>query len=393
MATASVDADAQDVGNVPAADNIAQTPAMLGDEESLNNANEGSNKHIFLTRLRNLSRPRQLQLIMAMAATIAMIVVLYLWSSNPNYQLLYGKLSEEAAGEIVNVLKQEGIDYQLDISTGKLRVRAKDLHNTRLMLASQGLPKSDGSGYEMLENTQGFGSSQFMEKVRYHRAIEGELARSITGIDAVESARVHLAIPKQSVFVRDKREPSAAVMVSLKSGRRLEEGQVMSIVHMVAASVPDMKAEKVTVVDQRGLLLSKKELTGDMAMSTAQFDYRKKLEKYYVERIERILIPIVGLEGVRAQVDADIDFTVVEKTQESFNPDLPALRSEHTVREETNGGDPGSVPGALTNQPPGVANAPETLKEGNPRVLGPSRKSDQATYNYELDKTISHSKQ
>ena len=397
MAVANPGAGNIDDQNLPATANEtdAQVLARLDDENLPDNfdpnADDGSN--LILQRFRKLSRPRQIQLIISVAATVSMMLAIFLWSSEPNYQLLYGKLSDEAAGEIIPILKQENIDYSLDSTTGRLKVPSEDLHRTRILLAAQGLPKADNSGYELLDNQQGFGASQFMEKVRYHRALEGELARSIAGLDAVDFSRVHLAIPKQSVFVRDKKSPSAAVMVKLIQGRSLDEGQVSSIVHMVSASVPDMSSEKVTVVDHKGKLLSKKALSGDMAMSSAQFDYRRKLEDYYIQRIERILIPIIGFEGVRAQVDADIDFTVSEQTQESFNPDLPALRSEHTLSEESNGGDVGGVPGALTNQPPGTATAPETPEEASAGSTGPSRKSSQATFNYELDKTISHSKQ
>ncbi len=386
MATANAETE-----SLPTTESNATVPSTIDDSQPLAKVEDDS-VNIVIRRLNGLSRGRQLQLIMAVMATFSMIVALYLWSTEPNYKLLYGKLSEEAAGEIILVLKQEGIDYSLDKTSGKLKVKGDDLHSTRILLAAQGLPKSDGSGYEMLDKEQGFGSSQFMEKVRYHRAIEGELARSVAGFDAVESARVHLAIPKQSVFVRDRRAPSAAVMVHLAIGKNLDDGQVMSIVHMVASSIPEMKPDEVTVVDQTGLLLNKKKLTNDIAMSSAQFDYRRKLEAHYVERIERILIPIFGFEGIRAQVDADIDYTITEQTKESFNPDLPALRSEHTVSSESRGGDLGGVPGALTNQPPGVANAPETLEEANAQQNNPSKKSRQATFNYELDKTISHSK-
>jgi len=394
MAVANAEAENIDDQNLPAAEDQPQVLATLDENKFPENLEEEESDSLIINRFRKLSRPRQIQLIVTIAAAVSMIVAIFLWSTEPNYQLLYGKLTDEAAGEIVQLLKQENIDYSLDETSGKLKVPADKLHSTRILLASQGLPKADNTGYEMLESQQGFGSSQFMEKVRYHRAVEGELARSIAGFDAVEFSRVHLAIPKQSVFVRDKKAPSAAVMVNLKQGRSLDEGQVSSIVHMVSSSIPDMQPEKVTVVDHKGKLLSKKELSGDMAMSSAQFDYRRKLEEYYIERIERILIPIIGFEGVRAQVDADIDFTVTEQTQESFNPDLPALRSEHTISEESNGGDLGGVPGALTNQPPGAATAPQTLKEANSSGgTGPNRKSNQATFNYELDKTISHSKQ
>jgi len=395
MAVANADADNTADQNLPVGEDPVQLPATLDEDQMLEKIDDDDEgRSVIYNRFKLLSRPRQLQLLITIAATFSMMIALFLWSSEPNYQLLYGKLSDEAAGEIIPILKQEGIEFELDTSTGQLKVPGEALHSTRIMLAAQGLPKADNSGFELLDEQQGFGSSQFMEKARYHRALEGELARSIAGLDAVEYSRVHLAIPKQSVFVRDKNPPGAAVMVKLKQGRSLDEGQISSIVHMVASSIPSMQPEKVTVVDQKGKLLSKKELTGDMALSSAQFEFRRKMEDYYIERIERILIPIIGFEGVRAQVDADIDFTVVEQTQESFNPDLPALRSEHTISEESNGGDLGGVPGALTNQPPGVATAPETLPGANAGAgSGPNRRSNQATFNYELDKTISHSKQ
>jgi len=370
--------------NMPAAVDTNNMPAEIEDEST----------NLILNRFRTLSRPRQIQLIVAIAATVSMVVAIFMWSSDPNYKLLFGKLTDQSAGEIVQVLQQQNVDFVLDEKTGELKVPAANLHETRILLASQGLPKSDGAGFELLDKQQSFGTSQFMEKARYHRALEGELARSIAGLSSVDFSRVHLAIPKQSVFVRDRRDPTASVMVNLIPGKALDESQVSAIVHLVASSIPDLKPGKVTVIDQHGKLLSKKELNGEMALSTAQFDYKRNLEEYYISRIERILMPIVGFEGVRSQVDAEIDFTVIERTQESFNPDLPALRSEHTVSEESRGGDLGGVPGALTNQPPGVATVPEEAPDqANKKGSGPSRKSRQETFNYELDKTVSHSKQ
>ena len=393
MAVASAELENQPDPNLPVADNPATMPVPADNNQGLE-AIEDDDSNIIAQKFRSLSRLRQIQLLISTAALIAIIVVVFMWSSNPNYKLLYGNLSVEAAGEIVEVLKQEDIKYSLDEDTGEILIPSTLIHSTRLKLAAQGLPKSDGAGFEMLEKNSGFGTSQFMEKARYHRAVEGELARSISELDAIDSSRVHLAIPKQSVFVRDRKEPSASVLINLKPGRALDESQVMAIVHIVASSIPDLSPQKVTVVDRNGKLLSKKELSGEMALSTAQFDYTKKLEEYYIQRIERILIPIVGFEGVRAQVGTEVDFTVVEKTQESFNPDLPALRSEHTVNEESTSGGPGGIPGALTNQPPGVATAPElNPNKKNAESSGPSRKHKQETFNYELDKTVSHSKQ
>lgn len=393
MAVASANLENQPEENLPAADAQAGMPVPAGNNQELDTVDEAEG-NIIAQKFRSLSRLRQIQLLISVSAVIALTVAVFLWSSDPNYKLLYGNLTAEAAGEIAEVLKQENIKYTLDKDTGEILVPAELLHSTRLKLAAQGLPKSSGTGFELLENGAGFGTSQFMEKARYHRALEGELARTIGEIDAVENSRVHLAIPKQSVFVRDRKEPSASVLVNLKPGHALDESQVMAIVHIVASSIPELSPQKVTVVDRNGKLLSKKELSGEMALSTAQFDYKRKLDEYYIERIERILIPIVGYDGVRAQVDTEIDFTVVEKTQESFNPDLPALRSEHTVNDETISSGPGGIPGALTNQPPGTATAPEKNpgKNGN-NAPTPTRKHKQETFNYELDKTLSHSKQ
>ena len=393
MAVANASIENQPDQNFPATDVPAGMPVPVENNQLLSTADEDEG-NIISNKFRSLSRLRQIQLLISTAAIIAIVTVVFMWSSDPNYKLLYGNLTIEAAGEIVEVLKQENIDYSLDKDTGEILVPSDVLHKTRLKLASQGLPKNDGAGFEMLEKNAGFGTSQFMEKARYHHAVEGELARSISELDSIDSARVHLAIPKQSVFVRDRKEPSASVLINLKPGRALDESQVMAIVHIVASSIPELSPQKVTVVDRNGKLLSKKELSGEMALSSAQFDYTKKLEEYYIERIERILIPIVGFEGVRAQVGTEVDFTVVEKTQESFNPDLPALRSEHTVNEESNSGGPGGIPGALTNQPPGTATAPEINPgKGKDGSSGPSRKHKQETFNYELDKTVSHSKQ
>jgi len=390
MAVASAEANNPGGQSLSASEPIDDLPAVQSNTEM---ALEEDNENVISFRFKSLSKARQIQLIISVAAAISMMIALFLWSSEPNYQLLYGKLNEEAAGEIIPILDAQGIDYKLDDKTGELKVGASDVHSTRIMLAAQGLPKAEGSGFEILDEAQNFGTSQFMEKARYQRALEGEIARSIKGLSAVDSARVHLAIPRQSVFIREKKEASASVLVNLKQGKMLDESKIVSIVHLVASSVPDLDSSKVTVVDQKGNLLSKKELKGDMALSTAQFDYKRKLEEYYVQRIERILIPVIGFEGVRAEVETDVDFTSTEKTQESFNPDLPALRSEHVTNEESRGSDMGGVPGALTNQPPGTATVPETLPGGGKQFVGPVRKSSQETFNYELDKTISHIKQ
>lgn len=380
----------------PAQDTLALSGNAGGQMSA--NANESNveaaNKdRPIVERFKSLEKRQQIQLIAGLSLALAVIVAVFMWTRQPEYKLLFGNLNEKSVAEIVPVLQKQNIPYKLDEQTGELMVPREQVHSVRIALAAQGLPKQDGAGFEVLDEKQNFGTSQFMESARYNHAMEGELARSIKGIAQVEMARVHLAIPKQSVFIRDRQEPSASVLVGLSQGKTLDENQVAAIVHLVSSSVPNLKPENVTVVDQTGKMLTKRHLSGDMAMSSAQFDFRKKLETDYIERIERILTPIVGFESVRAQVDADVDFSVTESSAESFNPDLPAVRSERTENEESRGGDLGGIPGALTNQPPGVATAPETLpNQANQKVEPPSKKSSRSTLNYELDRTVSHTR-
>ena len=331
-----------------------------------------------------LSLLRQLGLMIGLAASVAVGVAAVLWSQGPSYRLLYSNLSEQDAGAISASLDSAGIQYKLSEDSGTIMVVSDQVHGARLKLATQGLPKGSGAGFELLEKDGGFGVSQFMENARYHRALEGELARTISSIQGVQSARVHLAIPKQTAFVRDQKKPTASVTINLLPGRSIEGEEVAAIAHMVAASIPNLDVDQVTVIDQRGRLLTSPGSSNDMRLSSTQFEYRKHLEEHYMKRIEDILTPIAGMGGVKAQVSADIDFTVTEQTQESFNPDLPAIRSEQTVEEQSSGSQlAGGVPGSLSNQPPGVAGQ-ESAQES------PGSSTRRATRNYELDKTISH---
>lgn len=328
---------------------------------------------------------RQLGLMIGLAASIAIGVAIAQWSQQPSYRMLYSNLSEQDSGDIANSLQSAAIPYKVDSKTGAILVAGDSVHEARLKLASEGLPRGGGVGFEMLDKDQGFGVSQFMESARYQRALEGELARTIGSLNTVRSARVHLAIPKQTAFARDRKKPKASVTIDLFAGRVLEPGQITAISHMVAASIPSLEASEVTVIDQKGRLLTSPESSEDMRLSSTQFDYRKRLEDYYIKRIEGILSPIIGDGGVRAQVSADIDFTVTEQTQESFNPDLPAVRSEQTHEERRTGEQRLSgIPGSLSNQPGGEGGA---LGEGG---RSPVSSTIRATRNYELDRTISH---
>ncbi len=338
---------------------------------------------------------RQLGLMVGLAASVALGVAVVLWSQEPNYSLLYGNLTDKDAGNVLEALQKAQIPYQVEQATGAVLVPSSKVHDARLKLAELGLPKGGGVGFELLEKDQGFGTSQFLEAARYQHALEGELARTIGALGGVQDARVHLAIPKESVFVRDREHPTASVLINLYPGRALENESVAAIVHLVASSVPHLSPNDVTVVDQQGRLLTSRRSTREMALTDDQFDYTRRIEADYTKRIEDILTPLVGLGGVRAQVTADLDFTMSEQTQERFNPDLPALRSEQTSEEHSTGGStPAGVPGALTNQPPGAGTTavPVTPIAGSAPGTSESAQntSRQATRNYELDKTINH---
>jgi len=266
-----------------------------------------------------------------------------------------------------------------------------------MKLASLGITNDRNIGYELLDREQTLGSSQFMENISYRRGMEGELARTITSLNSVRSARVHLALPKASVFVRDGRKPSASVFVELIPGRRLQEDQSAAIVNLVASSVPELDPAEVTIVDQNGRMLSNRDKSEESVMATHQFEITRKLEELLMKRISKILEPVMGRDRFQAQVSADINFTAIEQTEESYNPDLQILRSEQLMEENRSAGTGGigGIPGALSNQPPGAASAPEqvgarSVGENSSAVSGNSR--TQATRNYELDRTISYTR-
>lgn len=341
---------------------------------------------------------RQLGLLVGLAASIALGVYVVMWSQEPGYSVLYSELSDRDANEVTQTLQQSGIKYRINESTGAILVEASQVRKARMQLAGSGISNDANLGFELLEKEEGFGTSQFMQTARYQRALEGELARTINSMAVVRRARVHLALPRQSTFVRKQRKASASVFVDLMAGRDLEKQQVAAILNLVASSVPNLETEQVTVVDQRGRLLSNGDRTHEMMLSTTQFEHTRKVEQEYVRRIENILGPVLGLENMRAQVVAELDFTVTEQTAEMFNPDQPAVRSEQRFEEQARGAtQPVGVPGALSNQPPANAQAPEQVRQTAATEEGataeiPKRTRSRSTTNYELDRTISHTR-
>ncbi len=344
-----------------------------------------------------LSLVRQLGLMIGLAATIAIGFAVVLWSQEPDYRVLYNNVAYADANEIVDQLQLFGIPYKFDSSGRSILVPNEQLHKARLRLASEGFSGDNTVGFELLDKEQGLGTSQFMENARYRRGLEGELARTISSMISVRKARVHLALPKQSVFVRDQRKPTASVFLELLAGRKLDRVQVEAIANLIASSIPSLSSEDVTVVDQKGRLLNTRDADVDVVLAAKQLEYTRKIEETLLNRVNSILQPVVGLGNFRAEVSADIDFTAVEQTDEIFNPDLPSLRSEQTLDENTTGSDEArGIPGALSNQPPGETTVPEVVLDANGVPIAksepPQSARSQATRNYELDRSISYTR-
>lgn len=339
---------------------------------------------------------RQVGLMIALAASVAIGFAVVLWTQSEDYRPLLGRSDNLDASSVVELLEQNRIKFKMDSNTGAILVAADDIHIARMKLAEMGLPSSSTPGFELMDKEQPLGTSQFVEGTRYQRSIEGELARTITSISSIRSARVHLALPKKTVFVRDASKPTASVFVEVFAGRTVEPAQVKAIMNLVASSVPDLKMADVTVVDQHGDLISTGEDSQDLLLATKQHDYAKTVEESMMKRISGILEPVVGNGKFRTQVSADIDFTAVEQAAETFNPDLPAVRSEQKLVETKAGADAaGGIPGALTNQPPANAQAPEQATPQEGEAAAPKQTTnnrEQSTRNFELDRTVSYTK-
>jgi flagellar M-ring protein FliF len=353
---------------------------------------------------------KQIGLLAGVAAAIAAAIWLVVWSQGQNYTVLYGQLSERESGQVMDALTAAGIEFKLNPS-GAVSVPESKVQEARIRLASQGLPQSDSMGIEMIQKDSALGNSTLMESARYQSVLETELARTIIKVQGVQSARVHLALPKPSVFLRDAHKATASVMLQLYPGRRLDPGQVAAIVHLVASSVPELSASDVTLVDQAGSLLNSPDENAEAVASTRHFEQTRKLEESYQQRIIELLEPMLGAGRVRATVTADMDYTVTEETRENYDPQKTAVRSEQTSNEMRKGGDGAEgIPGALSNQPPGTSGAPVipgAATPGNPvsppnaagaaqanaASSGPSSSAQRSTRNFEVDRTLSYVKQ
>jgi len=360
------------------------TPAQLNSKGSL------------MAGFNSLGILRQLGLMVGLAASIAIGFAVVLWSQKPDYRVLFSNLNFADANEVIEQLRLYNMPYKFDTDGRAILVPQEYVHQARLKLAAEGFTADKTVGFELLEQEQGLGTSQFMENARYRRGLEGELARTISSLLAVRSARVHLALPKESVFIRDQRKPRASVFIEMFSGRTLARDQVAAIANLVASSIPELDVDDVTVVDQKGRLLNTRSQDQDVVLAAKQLEYTRSVEETLLNRVNSILQPVVGLGNFRAEVSTDIDFTEVEQADEMYNPDLPALRSEQTLEENRANGDIAQgVPGALSNQPPGPNSVPETLPDGT-QATGAAVRSgssrEQAVRNYELDRTLSYTR-
>jgi flagellar M-ring protein FliF len=358
-----------------------------------------------LDTFKQLSRnpaARQLMLLVAVAGAVALGVAVVLWSRGPNYGLLYAGLGQSDAAAIAQQLQSTNTPFQLSSDGSSIMAPAADLAALRLKLAGQGLPQGTASSTAKGGDSP-FGMSDLAERTRYQQLLETDLGNTIGGLQSVRSARVHLALPKPSAFIRDNRPATASVLVTLYPGRQLDAGQVAAIVHLVSASVPDLDTRQVSVIDQQGQLLTT-DPDSPGAIGDNRLRLSTRIENTYAERIEQLLTPLVGPGRVRAQVYADLDFSQTEKATETFGHDHPALRSEQTSSERRGDGAQGGVPGALSNQPPALVAQPTAAKPdagaGNAKpdpkaptattTTSTADTSSSATRNYELDRTISH---
>lgn len=336
---------------------------------------------------------KPVMLLVGLAAAVALGVGVVLWSQGPTYSLLYGNLADEDAAAVTQSLSAAGIEYRMENGTGGISVPADKLNEARLLLAGQGVMQS--GGFANLTKDGGLGVSQFMEGARYQHALEIELARTISSLQQVAAARVHIAVPRSSSFVRERSPGSASVFLQLKAGRRLASEQVTAIVNLVASSLPDIDASQVTVVDQQGRLLSSPQGRDDFAIRDQQIEFARQFEESYSQRVEALIAPLVGAGRVRAEVSAQFDMSAVEEAREQYKPDSQVVRSEQVSEDRRGGaGGAGGVPGALSNQPQGKPqNAPAGSAANAASNTATQNGSTQSTRNYEIDRTVAYTRQ
>ena len=372
---------------------VAEIDAHLGAKRAPNPLAQGYSR---------LDATRKAMLLLGSLAVVVVLAAAFFMANQPDYRVLYANLSDKDGGAVIAQLSQMNVPYQHAEGGGAILVPANRVHETRLLLASQGLPRGAVTGFELMDNSP-LGMTQFQERLTFQRGLEGELTRSIMSLNSVAQARVHLALPNQNGFFREQQRPSASVLVTLFPGRALDRTQVAGIIHLVASSVPEMQPTAVSVVDQHGSLLSQSPNQPNELINAQQLEFTRMLEQMYTQRILDLLEPVVGRQNVRAQVTADLDFSLTEQTSEQHRPNQgtneAAVRSMQMIEAGSQlDQPPAGVPGAVANLPPGQAAAPINeeaaplgIIPGNNVGLGTteaSRRREQVT-NFEVDRTVS----
>lgn len=373
--------------------NTAMTTADTTGGELVANDNDNvvdEQKSGLAAAMGNVDVLRQLTLIMALAICLAIAIFVIMWANQPEYRFL-SKLPTEQLIKTMDYLDANQVDYTQENNT--ISVRTDEYQDIKLMLAREGLTDEPAPGTDIIMQDMGFGVSQRLERERLKHSREQQLARTIEELQSITKASVLLAIPRENVFAKRVKNPSATVVLTLRRGRLLSEEEVDSVVDIVASAVQGLSPNRVTVTDQNGRLLNSGSQDSISSRSRKEFEIEQKREQEYMDKIDTILIPVVGLGNYTAQVDVAMDFTNTEETQRRYNPDLPALRSEMSVEDTTIGGMLGGIPGALTNQPPLESDIPENATGGAQQKAMPSRKHAESTKNYELDEAISYTKQ
>jgi flagellar M-ring protein FliF len=360
-------------------------------------------------KLAQITLGQKISAVIGTAALVAICVAAYMWSKTPDFRILYSNLNDKDGGAVIAALTQMNVPYKMTDGGGAIMVPMEKVHDLRLRLASQGLPKGGNVGFELLEN-QKFGVTQFQERMNYQRGLEGELSKSVQALGSVDSARVHLALPSQSGFFRDQQKPSASVVLNMRNGHSLDRGQIAGIVHLIASSVHDLNPKNVSVIDQTGNLLSADSdgKGGRDGREVTQLQYAKQVEGTHVARIVELLEPLVGKGNVRAQVSVELDFTQSESTAEIFKPnqaaDQAAIRNQQISEGPLqNGGQSANpaagVPGALSNQPTPNPSAPvnapaqplaaaQAAGAASVAAGGSGQKQRDSSTNFEVDKTV-----
>lgn len=371
--------------NMAVADNSSDM--IVADDDSL--ADE--QKSGFSAAMGNADAMRQVTLIMALAICLAIAVFVIIWANQAEYRML-AKMPTEQLIKTMDNLDANQVDYKHENNI--ISVSADDYQDVKLLLAREGLSDEPSTGNEILMQDMGFGVSQRLEGERLKYGREQQLASTIQELQSISRAKVLLAIPRDNIFAKRSKTPSATVVLTMKRGRILNEEEVDAVVDIVASAIQGLTPSRVTVTDQNGRLLNSGSQSSVSSRSRKEFEIEQKREKEYMDKIDNILIPVVGLGNYTAQADVMMDFTNVEETQRRYNSDLPALRSEMRIEDNTIGGLLGGIPGALSNQPPLESDIPENAGGGgNNRQAAPGRKHLESTKNYELDEAISHTKQ